>query len=167
MREAPWRSLTLTLTLTLTLFMACGRLPGEVDLAKVMVLLERPDFTGCPDQYDDGKGTLLPYCVGPVNVDSWGLVKLLIALGADPTFRNNRGQTALAYVKAWAPRHQALAQLLCRFGCDPEEPAAFETGGLEPALPEDVRQQLSWLESQDEVNQHHAWVSNGPEARPP
>ena len=92
----------------------------------------------------------MPYCVGPVNIDSWPMARLLIALGADPTLPNSLGQTALAYAHAWAPRHVPLLDLLIKEGCDPEEPPAFVgideppafVGIDPPQLPHDVEGQV-------------------------
>jgi hypothetical protein len=105
------------------IFTACGKLPASPHLDLLRPLLASPAFSGCADDYLDARrSTLLMYCVGPANDESLPMVnralprprpppsqralparqvRLLAEHGADATWRNADGQSALAYAKAW------------------------------------------------------------------
>jgi len=96
-------------------------------------LLKSPDFTGCVDDYLDAVGSsLIMYCVGPANAESLPMVKKLMLHGGSVTHKNQKGETALSYVKAWKNKrpkdvnyYDPLINFLILNGCDPNEPRAF------------------------------------------
>jgi ankyrin repeat protein len=117
------------------MFEACGKLPAVPTLSKLRPLLLDNRFSGCADDYVDENGSsLLMYCVGPANAETMPMVTLLIQHGACATHVNNRGETALAYVKAWRNQpeernsvniYDQIVAYLINAGCEASEPAAF------------------------------------------
>jgi hypothetical protein len=128
------------------IFTACGKIPNEPNLEQLTPLLKSPEFSGDADEYIDENGsTLLMYAAGPVTEDSMAVVQLLLRHGAKATHKNCKGETAMAYAKAWklssmqvaagkaraawSSRHDELILFLARSGCDPNEPPAFGADG--------------------------------------
>lgn len=114
-------------------FVACGKLPASPDFAEVSRLTRDPRFSGRADDYVDAVGSsALMYAVGPITEDSLLIFDLLVGcFGASAVHRNDRGQTAMAYAKAWldfceAPHVGAgMIKRLADAGCNPAEPHAF------------------------------------------
>jgi hypothetical protein len=121
------------------MFKACGKLPARPDLSLLLDLTASRDFTQRSDDYQDKDGsTLLMYCVGPANRDTREIVRVLKRFGANPAHRNHKGESALAYAKAWKAffsvgpgeagfedLYVSIIQDLVRDGCDEAEPSAF------------------------------------------
>jgi hypothetical protein len=120
---------------------SCGKLPAKPNLAALIPVLNSGDFSGDADQYVDDVGSSLHVLHGPCNrandADD-NSPTLLMQYGADPTYRNSKGESDMAYAKAWAGTplrwsivaDQIIKELVA-LGFDPNEAAAFSEGRTE------------------------------------